>query len=417
MYNITDDAGEQPDVFPDQTGQAGKYLTTNGSDVSWGNAVDYKNLTDCILEMPQKFSLEINSNSNLVLKAGSKVYIPNGFESDGTTMKFDVVSLSTDAISANAYDFFFYSLSDGYLYSLPATNIYSGGTAPSAYDFMFWYDTTNNVIKYTNNHGSSWASGFSFPVCLGTSSNGTVVSSIDQVFNGIGYIGSTLFALPGIKFLIPDGLNTDGSLKTNLQTTSSVRIRTMEDTRTYQKVGIGLYAEGYAALWGLFIYGLRLGRDNRNYDIYSGSAYPTCNVCSCTLTNGRISNLVVKTPFHAVGYSDSSTITNWAMPSDRLVSLSVGASGTAYTAPANGFFFLRGNSSTASNVRCIVGLFRSVGSVYMGNYNSVYSGASVFGLYTFLPAKRRDEVHISYVNTTDLSLHFVYAEGETGEST
>ena len=38
-------------------------------------------------------------------------------------------------------------------------------------------------------------------------------TSIDQVFNGFGYIGSTVFALPGVKGLAPNGRNADGSLK------------------------------------------------------------------------------------------------------------------------------------------------------------------------------------------------------------
>ena len=36
-------------------------------------------------------------------------------------------------------------------------------------------------------------------------------ASIDQVFNGFGYIGSTVFALPGVKVQIPNGRNEDGT--------------------------------------------------------------------------------------------------------------------------------------------------------------------------------------------------------------
>ena len=56
--------------------------------------------TNRILEIPQDIKLELN-NGTLTLKAGSKVYVPNGFESDGTTPKFDVVTIENDIVSQN----------------------------------------------------------------------------------------------------------------------------------------------------------------------------------------------------------------------------------------------------------------------------------------------------------------------------
>lgn len=41
----------------------------------------------------------------------------------------------------------------------------------------------------------------------------TGVAFINQIFNGIGYIGSTIWVDKGIKVLIPDGRNEDGTLK------------------------------------------------------------------------------------------------------------------------------------------------------------------------------------------------------------
>ena len=38
-------------------------------------------ITNCITEIPQDIKLELN-NGILTLKAGSKVYVPNGFETD-----------------------------------------------------------------------------------------------------------------------------------------------------------------------------------------------------------------------------------------------------------------------------------------------------------------------------------------------
>ena len=52
-------------------------------------------ITNCITEIPQDIKLELN-NGVLTLKAGSKVYVPNGFEADGTTRKFDEIVFDSD---------------------------------------------------------------------------------------------------------------------------------------------------------------------------------------------------------------------------------------------------------------------------------------------------------------------------------
>ena len=51
--------------------------------------------TNCITEIPQDIKLEL-ADGVLTLKAGSKVYVPNGFEEDGTTPKFDEIKVNTD---------------------------------------------------------------------------------------------------------------------------------------------------------------------------------------------------------------------------------------------------------------------------------------------------------------------------------
>lgn len=48
--------------------------------------------------IPQDIKLELN-NGTLTLKAGSRVYVPNGFESDGTTPKFILKTIQSDITS------------------------------------------------------------------------------------------------------------------------------------------------------------------------------------------------------------------------------------------------------------------------------------------------------------------------------
>lgn len=174
--------------------------------------------TNRILEIPQDIKLELN-NGTLTLKAGSKVYVPNG------AGVFDVVTIASD-ISCNAGSLteqymVFYNVTNGALTLSKPSVCVSGTSATSPVNGTMWYDTTNNVIKRHN--GSSWLTiQFSFPICL-VAAAGT---SIDRVFNGFGYIGSTVFALPGVKAQVPNGKNADGTLKSVIYTTSSVLIHT-----------------------------------------------------------------------------------------------------------------------------------------------------------------------------------------------
>lgn len=114
---------------------------------------------------------------------------------------------------------------DKYIDGYPVGQCHSGSTAPTGSQWMFWYDTSSNILKRTSDSGTTWDNYYSFPICIYNSDNGGI-TSIDQVFNGFGYIGSTVYALPGVKALIPDGLNQNGTYKSIEVTTSKVQIQT-----------------------------------------------------------------------------------------------------------------------------------------------------------------------------------------------
>ena len=170
---------------------------------------------------------------NLTLKAGSKVYIPNGFEEDGVTKKFDEVivpedmqAVIPDMIRTGA--FLTYNINGRgqhlrHWSQWQPADVYSGSVEPTASGNKVWYDTTNNVIKEMND-GINWTVlQTSLPFCT-FSSNPTVVTSIDQIFNGIGYIGSRYFMTNGVKCLEPDGWNEDGTYKVNERQSSNVYV-------------------------------------------------------------------------------------------------------------------------------------------------------------------------------------------------
>lgn len=276
-------------------------------------AVNYDNISNCITEIPQDINLTLSSGT-LTLKAGSKVYIPNGFESDGTTPKFDVVTIASDTIktesnSNNHTWLLFYK--NGSVYHSDINYCYSDSIAPTGQQYMCWYDTTNNLVKRTTNSGSTWESGFSLPLCIDTSSNGAI-SSIDQVFNGAGYIGSTIFVLPGIRGLIPNGRNEDGTLKNIEAIQQTVNMRHFNTTSKDYALGIknndtiGYWTDLY---WYYDEY------KNYNYSRNSGEGYNIWEESIVgsfsTDSNSRIINFRLKTAFHAVDYNDAMLKSDW----------------------------------------------------------------------------------------------------------
>ena len=173
-------------------------------------------MTNCAIEVPQNINIEL-LNGVLTLKAGSKVYIPDGFESDGTTKKFREVTIQNDLLSTTdtgTYERTFVITSAGNLFLCLTDKQYSGDTQPSDLtNNQIWYDTANNLIKYSagDNPGYSDAQTCSFPIVQVSSTN-NAWTSINTIFNGFGYIGLIAFVLPGVTALASNGKTADGNL-------------------------------------------------------------------------------------------------------------------------------------------------------------------------------------------------------------
>ncbi|MDD6910886.1 hypothetical protein [Actinobacillus minor] len=268
-------------------------------------ALTNNNISNCITEIPQDIKLELN-NGRLTLKAGSKVYIPNGFESDGTTPKFDEVVIESDirvdspAIDEPNFIYIYYVSNGKYVLGLDDKHQCSGTS--STIDFGLWYNTTNNFIRGTA-EGEVSEDNVSLPLAIINVSNGNW-TSIDQVFNGFGYIGSTVFALPGVKGLIPNGRNEDGSLKNLLSINNSVHIYTLLSSET--KENIPIYVQQNGSLFRVLNH---IYDEKNNFNLNFGDI----NYCYVgpyvSYTNGKITSFTPKTVFHALDYNDSSRIT------------------------------------------------------------------------------------------------------------
>lgn len=179
-------------------------------------ALNKNYITNCISKIPQDIKLELN-NGIATLKAGSKVYIPNGFEQDGTTPHYDIITISNDK-SVNSYGYdvtclLFYDYTNDLLKICYKGQCSCGSSySTTGGSLFYWYDVNTNLVRRSTD-GSVWEDNLiSLPLAECQSST-TKITSINHVFNGFGYIGASIFVLPGLTYLIPDGKNDDGSLK------------------------------------------------------------------------------------------------------------------------------------------------------------------------------------------------------------
>lgn len=395
-------------------GNIGTDLLATKTDLNLSNSTA---ITNCITEIPQDIKLELN-NGTLTLKAGSSAYMPDGFESDGTTPKFKKVTSTVDISYTPTWGAGYQCFINGYvnesgtLYRMSMCRgdlQFSGPTAPTAtIDGIMWYDTTTNKIKTWRNN--AWhVDTISEPRCLYLGivivGDGNIITSIDQVFNGFGYIGSTVFALPGVKGLIPNGRNEDGSLK-NIEIT-------VQNIVTYERI----LSQTSVPLWlqsdGSFLFSKGLSYDEKlNLVLTTNTSNPGTlrkgQVLTADLSSGVISNFTPKTAFHALDYNDSSTISGWSMPSSRYIDLTLGASGASYTAPANGWVAIRKAAGASGNYLT----FTMVNTSSNDWEHCVV--ASTSGSYGYIvPVKKGDNFKMFYTfSGTTNYFRFYYTEGE-----
>ena len=200
-------------------------ISENSADIYIDDQVRPR-ITNCIIGMNQDINLTLSSGT-LTLKAGSKIYMPNGFEQDGTTPKFDVVTIDSDK-SVNIYgttgQTMVFVRADVTVWgNVTIDKCLSGTTVPENYTGMFYKTDENKIYYYSG--GVKQATTFSLPLSVITASSGTV-TAIDKVFNGLGFIGRTFYVLPGVKAFHSNGYNSDGTLKNDLVTVNQVIIFT-----------------------------------------------------------------------------------------------------------------------------------------------------------------------------------------------
>lgn len=398
-----------------QSDHAGVSVGGNGVD-----ALDTTNVTNCLTYIPQDIDLELSSNGTLTLKADSKLYMPNG--KTGGTNTFSELVISADktlTIADNAQCILFYNVETAGLWYASVGSTKSGTSNPS--DLLgFFYNSADNKIYYLRNSSTPDNYTFSFPVAI-VKSNGTKIISIDRVFNGMGYVGSADFVLPGVKGLIPDGRNADGSLKNIEATVSSVQV--------FQSSGSGYglvfsinsngvvavrnskcYSDGLKPTWfdgGIYATWFDTDSNKMFYTSDGGTTWTQvyyCMISSTYITNaGQYDYLQTKKAFRAVDYNDTEFIAHQTFPSVRYIDFTLPTSGTSWSAPADGYVVVVKSGNASQYIQLSTGAF-SV-NTYAPNYN----GAIVM---IICPVEKGKAVSFDYdLGGATTVCRFIYANG------
>lgn len=252
-----------------------------------------KNITNCITAIPQDIKLEL-VDGVMTLKAGSKVYKANG---ESITISGDI-NASLAGTVTNALAFFRTDIKQ--FYTIDKPRIFSGATAPeNPSSGTTWLDTTAKDVKVYD--GIRWVSEVSLSVCSYNSTDGKV-TAVTQVFNGMGYIGNSVYALPGVKGLIPNGFNVDGNLNSVEFEVSNVLIST--NTGSTDKRNIVLN-NGWMGHPKQSYYNIKDNHNYRTNDDETGIILTSTVIAAeVEYANGKVTRLTPKTAFHAVDYSD-----------------------------------------------------------------------------------------------------------------
>lgn len=313
------------------TKNAGMFALANA-----GNALRETQITNCIKEIPQriKYTLE---NGTLTIKAGSVVIVPYGTENLSATYpvgktfindnfkvydtqysdgKFFVwAELVSDIVvspttTGTLTRFTTLNLTTNTVSSVIQTESGTASTTQSyTYNYTGYYNTSTNLVGYTNNSTTVTYSDVRSLPFMSVVADGTYMyGSIQQVFNGFGYIGHTVWTDKNIKVIIPNGRNEDGSLNNIEFTTSTLSTKTYVPGNIATNVYFGIDINGAITLNGLRKY------DEENNIIYNGTNIHTMAECGMVNYNTTCITLFnPKQPFRAVDQNsiryDSSTST------------------------------------------------------------------------------------------------------------
>lgn len=129
------------------------------------------------------------------------------------------------------------------------------------------------------------------------------------------------------------------------------------------------------------------------------------DVATTAWVNTAITAKAASTNADNFSVAGKAVLAGMGMPSSKYLDVTVGANGTTYTAPANGYFFSVGNFSLDN------GAIRLLNST-KHNIGTDAKAGKAWSYAVFVPCQKGDEVAIFYQSVNGIKLTFLYAEGD-----
>ena len=362
-------------------------------------------VTNCVLESPRKINVEINSDGQLVLKAGSVVVYP-----DSATKTFKEYTTTRDYVSTgfnNRQQTLLLNMqggeeSWGTLDGI-AAELYCSSTTPViSGQYAVWLNLETFETKYTNNSGSSWQSiRYSMPFVIATCS-ASAYTSIDSVLDNFTFFGTYLMVRDDVKVLAPSGRNQDGTLNNKLITSvmSGHNYNFNGTTDAHLLLGNEDNSDNGGVICAAYY---DYSYNNEKNTIQLIDTEYTCALCGeMKIVNSRITYLKED---EAIKLLNIQQVTHAGMPSNSVQVLSWPSSGSVFTAPADGYYHARGYSQTSAwTSLSLDNIEGKLGS------QEVVAGIAGSGLSVYLPAAKGQRVSLHYENLGDWPTNNVYRE-------
>ena len=342
----------QIDIETLQADKANKNLSNTGM------------ITNCLLEVPQTVKYEF-ANNTLTIKAGTILIVPYGTEAPTLNIGDYLINTNykiVDVQYENEKCFYRVELLSDMSYNEPyyiaSTPCYVCiqlmSNAIGIYALIDTYFTyTNNFVEHSSFAGTIHC----LPIMLATR-DATGIGSVDQVFNGMGYMGSTVWVDKGVKCLMPDGRNKNGTLNNIIHTLNTIQSYTITEEFVDAETPIVLTSThlGYFRSYKTLYFGEKPtnpAHHTRWYDSVNNVWWEYsnekgwvigyyCIIGTMDISNTRINSFTHKNTFKAVDKTnDKNWLSRLCFPSDKYISYNLGENGSKYIAPANGWFAVR----------------------------------------------------------------------------
>lgn len=258
----------------------------------------YNKITNCLLEVPQRIKLALEGGKMHLYKGSVLTY------GDGTNLIIEEDVIEDQFVNTTHDDLIMvYDVqrtNNKFGIYIQGGNVFCQDTQPTTtIADSIWFDTANNKMKQTHDTGATW---YEIPLPIGiVSVTPNVWKSLDRVFNGIGYVGNTFWVDKGVKGLIPNGRNEDGTLK-NVEYETPFLMRTMNRDGDWDLIydpigtdynfklrtfGNDVYLDKHTNQW------VNLGTGTMQTKLYT-------NLASVRMSSGTVTKFSPREPFESI---------------------------------------------------------------------------------------------------------------------